>query len=380
MIDPHPHDKRFDEAKHHFLVGLGHYEAGRFADALHAFQASLTLLPGRLSTLINLAATQLQLGQAADALRTADAALLQDEASIDAWLHRGHALAQLARPLEALAAFDRLIALDKALPSAWTSRGNVLRELARHEQAAASFREAMRLGGDAHINGYYLAAVEQADAVVPDASRIPPSPPRVYVESLFDSYAQEFDQHLTAGLHYDAPRQLVDAVVAAAPGQRFGAALDLGCGTGLCGPLLRPHALRLVGVDLSSGMLDKARTLNVYDQLVHDELQHWLDGCHERFDLVLAADVFIYVGALEGVFAGLRRVLNPSGMFAFTLECPSTLHEGMRLMPSLRYAHSWAYVDAIARDHRLHTVSVHDAPVRIDQGEPVRGLYVLMRA
>ena len=52
--------------------------------------------------------------------------------------------------------------------------------------------------------------------------------------------------------------------------------LDAGCGTGLCGPLMAPYARRLVGVDLSAGMLAQAKEKNVYDELFKVELTAYL--------------------------------------------------------------------------------------------------------
>jgi predicted TPR repeat methyltransferase len=99
--------------------------------------------------------------------------------------------------------------------------------------------------------------------------------PRAYVERLFDDYAAEFDQHLVDQLGYCAPQVLVRLVLAQGR-QAFDDVLDLGCGTGLCGPLLRPHARRLTGLDLSAGMLEVARERAVYDQLLQAELSEHL--------------------------------------------------------------------------------------------------------
>jgi predicted TPR repeat methyltransferase len=58
--------------------------------------------------------------------------------------------------------------------------------------------------------------------------------------------------------------------------------LDAGCGTGLCGAILAPFARRLVGVDLSEGMLAHAKAKNVYHELVKAELGGLLRAMRER--------------------------------------------------------------------------------------------------
>jgi predicted TPR repeat methyltransferase len=54
--------------------------------------------------------------------------------------------------------------------------------------------------------------------------------------------------------------------------------IDLGCGTGLMGPLLRPYVGRLEGVDLSAGMVQKAKDRGCYDKLDVGELVACLNG------------------------------------------------------------------------------------------------------
>ena len=364
-------DDPFEQAKARFFAALGRQQAGDFAEAERLYLASLALVPGRASTLINLAAVQLRLARPADALASADAALAAERDSVDALLHRATALAQLGRAEEALATFRRLLAMEPRHAAAWSECGTVLREAGRLDDAAHAFREALRHGGDRELNGFYLASVE--------AGAAPQSPPRVYVAGLFDSYAEEFDSHLVGALGYQAHRQLVDQLVATCGSDaRFGSALDLGCGTGLCGPLVRPMAARLTGVDLSARMIERARSLGVYDRLEQGDVIEFLDGSEERWDLVLAADVFIYVGDLEPVFARLERAMA-GGVFCFSVESLEGDGAGMRLLPTLRYAHSRAYLEALASQHGFEVVGMKHAPVREEQREAIEGLYVVLR-
>ena len=117
-----------------------------------------------------------------------------------------------------------------------------------------------------------------------------------YVETLFDSFANTFDNKL-ASLAYCAPARVVEALAAVLPPPaRQLAIADLGCGTGLCGPLLQPWARRLVGCDLSAAMMERARALGVYDELQKAELTAFLDAHPDAFDVVVSADTFVYFG------------------------------------------------------------------------------------
>jgi predicted TPR repeat methyltransferase len=365
-------DDRFEQASNHFFAGLARQQAGDFAQAERFYRSSLGLVPNRPSTLINLAAVQLRLARPLDALGSADAALAAERDSTDAHLHRATALAQLGRADEALAAFRRLLAIDPRHAAAWSGSGTLLRETDRLDEAAHAFREALRHGADGELNGFYLASVEAAAA--------PPTAPRAYVAGLFDSYADDFDAHLVGALRYQAHRRLVDGLVAIAGEARFESALDLGCGTGLCGPLVRARVARLTGVDLSARMLEKARALGVYDHLAHADIVAFLAGADERYDLVLAADVFIYVGDLAPTFALLERTMA-RGVFCFSVEAldGDDAASDLRLLPSLRYAHSKPYLLRLASAHGFEVVATASAPVREDQRQAVDGLYVYLR-
>ena len=369
----------FERARAAFGAGLQCQQAGAFADAEAHYRESLRLLPGRASTLINLAATLLQLARPDDALASADRALAVEPQSVDALLHRATALAQLGRLPEALVAFERLLALDASQAAAWSLKGSLLREMQRPAEAAAAFREALRLGADPELNAYYLAAVEAGRAA-------PAASPARYVEDLFDRYADDFDRHLVGQLRYQGHRHLVDGLLALVPerggGDGFESALDLGCGTGLCGPLVRPHAKRLAGVDLSAGMLEKARALGVYDRLERADAARHLGETDARHDLLLAADVFIYIGDLQPVFEAAARVTVARGVFCFSVEVADAAvaaEAGFALQPSLRYAHSKAHLLRLAAQHGFEPIDLQSAPVRDDQQDAVAGLYVYLR-
>ncbi|HEX5739582.1 MAG TPA: tetratricopeptide repeat protein [Hydrogenophaga sp.] len=387
-----------EQAKAHFFEGNAHFEAERFEQALASFQAALALVPGRPSILSNLGMTQVHLGQWAAAVDTLTQATQADPANRDAWLARAHAhqallqwapalealqqalplgpptaalwlaLARcqlrLERPAEALRAYEDALAMDATLAEAWSQRGSLLREVGQHEEAARSFQQALAHGGDDALNRFYLASVTHQP--------VPERPPQAYVEALFDSYADDFQTHLVEGLNYQAHRTLLASLVES--GARLSLVLDLGCGTGLCGQLIHPQADAVDGVDVSSAMVAQARASGAYRQVVHGDLLAFLEANNELADLVMAADVFIYVGALEAVFAAVRQRLAPGGCFAFSVE-RAEAGQDLVLLPSLRYAHSSAYVERLAQANGLRVVRQWEAPLREDQRRPVMGLY-----
>lgn len=364
-----PNPAAFEEAKALFFAGLASLEAGRFEQAERDFLAALVLVPGRVSTLVNLAATRLALSKPEAALANADEVLAVEPDNRDACFHRATALATLARLDEARAGFERVLTIDATLGEAWSRYGGVLRESGRLDDAARAFAKALEHGADRELNTYYLAAVS--------GTAMPASAPRRYVRGLFHDYAEGFDEHL-ALLDYQAHVVLTRHLAAHAQGP-FESALDLGCGTGLCGPLVRPSVRRLAGVDLSGAMLDKARALGVYDELVQADLTQHLQTTELRHDLLLAADVFIYVGELAPVFGAVRVATRPGALFCFSVELCSDAAREVQLLPSLRYAHSEAYVRRLAAEHGFEVAGLLRQPVRHEQRRPIAGLYACLR-
>ncbi|MCL4745923.1 MAG: tetratricopeptide repeat protein [Burkholderiaceae bacterium] len=355
------------QAREHFRAGVEHFEAGRLDAALECFEAALALAPGRASVLANLGITLAGLGRWAEAIDPLQRATASDARDADAWLALGRCRAQLGKSDDALDAFDHALAIDAGLAQAWSERGSLLRELGRLDEARESYERALALGADRELHRYYLASVS--------GERAPAAPPRAYVEALFEQYAGEFDAHLRHALRYRAPETLVAPLLRDA--RRYRSVLDLGCGSGLCGALIRPLADKVCGVDLSEAMLAQARARAVYDELHRQDIAAFLAESARGADLVLAADVFIYVGELSGVFASVRRVLVPGGCFALTVElCADS--EDLRLLPSLRYAHSRAYLLRLAREHGFSLRESFVAPLREEQRRAVDGLYLYL--
>jgi predicted TPR repeat methyltransferase len=201
----------------------------------------------------------------------------------------------------------------------------------------------------------------------------------VYVRRLFDQHAPRFEDSLLNRLAYSAPRKLLDAITTAAGGQlHIASMLDLGCGTGLAGATFRPCVDRLVGVDLSDGMIEEAGAKGIYDRLVVSDLVQFVADETEtktRYDLIVAADVFVYMRDLAPVACAVACILAPTGFFAFTVETHT--NQGVVLAPTLRYAHSEAHVRAALADARFRAMTVDAVSTRTENGVPVSGLLAI---
>ena len=250
---------------------------------------------------------------------------------------------------------------------------------ARFALAEALAESGDRAGAEAAYRAYL--ARDSADSMgarlrlaLLDATT-PSALPEAYVRRLFDEYAPRFDAALVERLQYRAPEKLRAALELAAPDRRFARALDLGCGTGLAGAAIRDRADRLEGVDLSTAMVAVAQRKTIYDHLAAGEMVSYVIAAPLPFDLVLAADVLVYVGDLAPLFAAVAARMTAGGLFAFTLQ----RHDGAGFVlgEEHRYRHSTAYLRDVAGAFEIVTLT--DDVFRREKNVDVPGLLVVLR-
>jgi predicted TPR repeat methyltransferase len=108
---------------------------------------------------------------------------------------------------------------------------------------------------DATSRGRHVRAVHSL-ATLEGATTTRTAAP-AYVAEVFDELAESFEEKLVAHLEYRVPWQLVEALQTLAPPGFVPldsdeapewVVADVGCGTGLCGRLLRPHMKHIIGV------------------------------------------------------------------------------------------------------------------------------------
>jgi predicted TPR repeat methyltransferase len=245
----------------------------------------------------------------------------------------------------------------------WFALGEARERLGDFDAAAEAFRSALAADpADAHGATARLALIGRG--------HVPVALPPAYVARLFDQYAPRFEAHLTERLRYRAPALIAEALSDAAPGRRFAAALDLGCGTGLMGEAVRDRVDHLTGIDLSKAMIAAARERGVYDRLVVSDVADAaalrMGEATRVFDLIVAADSLVYIGELAPLFSVVATVLARDGLFALSLEACEG--ESFRLEKTMRFAHARAYVEATARAVGLRPLLIQSAATRREAG------------
>ena len=255
----------------------------------------------------------------------------------------------------------------------WFNLGKMRQQLGQTDEAIAAFRKVVELDPSDRLGASLQIARLGAD-------NTPESMPENYVRGMFDQYAPGFEADLVETLGYRAPALLRRAVEAACKAQSrmttFDSMLDLGCGTGLAGAAFRDCVKHLTGADLSPGMIAVAEQKKIYDRLEAEDIARFLSAeiaAGRTCSLVVAADVFMYLGDLTGVCAAVARLMANDALFAFTVETHPG--DGVVLGQGLRYAHGAAHVRAALAD--LKVLELTEVSTRNDFGVPVPGLLIV---
>lgn len=353
-----------------YNLGVIHFELGALAQAVDCYEQALARQPDDLDTHYNLAVTMTGQERFTAAAEHYRQALIIDPE--DPELH--NALGLLCKRLHDLpraeACYRQALALRPDYGAAWTNLAVVLHMAGRIEPAIACYTRAIELGHKPESAAYMVAALTGADQQ---------SAPRDYVRNLFDSYAEKFDKSLTRDLGYNSPELLREmAGKLLDPHRRFHRIADLGCGTGLIGSRFRDIAKHILGVDLSEKMLAKAAAKGVYDELHCGDIVEFLDGYAGVFDLIVAADVLIYLGELAPFFAAVHPRLAAGSHLLLTIE--KLQGPGERgLQPSGRYAYSEEYLLKMADQHGFSRAACQGINLRKEQGRWLQGSLVVLR-
>jgi predicted TPR repeat methyltransferase len=418
----------------------------RFEEALAGYDRALALQPRNVDALYNRGNTLGEMKRFAAALASYDKALAIQPQSAEALNNRGNSLKALRRFDEALASYDRAVAIKPDYAVAHSNAGATLIECSRFDEAIARFRRALTLRpdlADARVElGLALARqgrLEEAAAEARAAARLagqslfprysfgtllakcgmkaeasaqfklclaadpddrqgarmflaglgqesmPERAPDALLGELYSSNASTWDQCLTGAHPYRGAELVGRAIERLANESKELDVLDVGCGTGLAGPLLRPRARCLDGIDLSPAMLEMAKEKKIYDTLQQGDLVALLADRADRYDVVTAAGTLIHFGDLRPVFEAVASALRDAGLFVFTVfpndddDNEFTVGAADGLLQCGCYVHGRGYVARTAEATGF-AVEILDREVHeYNHGQPRFGLVVALR-
>ena len=392
-----------------FLLGSRLAQAsGNPAGTLQAARRAHELAPTWPVATIRLAKTLEEQKQGDEAIKMADAAVEQaaEQSTLDVgllsnaaaiaqrlnrlplalqWLDRAEKLSpgDLIIRLQAARAFDTSGTASEAI-SRYTS---LLQELPNNADLLYS-----RMHSFFKLKDMDKAAVDAQALVAIDPSNErsqfflafargenPGQQPPAVISTLFDDYADRFDQHLVVTLQYRLPKDVAEMIHQWHP-DRKGDVLDLGCGTGLLGVCLGRLEGVLVGVDLSNEMIEKAAQHNVYDKFhLVDVVAAVKATPANQYHVVAALEVFVYIGDLQEVVPNALRILMPGGRFIFSCEAAQNGEKDFNLQETFRYTHQPGYLQKLMDAAGFEDVTIEERSVRMHAGQPVSGLLVTGR-
>jgi predicted TPR repeat methyltransferase len=353
--------------------------AGRVEEAVETYRELLAQAPDHSRALGHLAGALQQLGRQDEALATAHQAAALHPSDPLLQYNLGCLLQSAGRTEEACRCYELALQLDPHYGKALFNLGMMRQAMGDDAAAADAYRRVLEIRPDHPSAPHMLDALEGRNTAIAPAQ---------HIQEIFDRYADGFEEHLVGKLGYSAPEALraaLDAHPRAADlggAKPFRRALDMGCGTGLVARQVRDLAEAIDGLDIAPRMAAAARGSGLYDQVFEEDVATFLvsgSECERSYDLALSADVFIYIGDLEPVFAALAKRMPSGGLFCFSVE---RLEEGdFKLLATGRYAQSRAYIERLAEAYGFEVRSRTDFTLRHEWSRPIAGLaFLLQRA
>ncbi len=388
----------------HFYSGVLHLRANRFDQAEQDFQQALTLNPEHVDALVNIGVIAIKRGQEQLAVDYFTKALSLDEDNMDARNNLAALFIHHDRYENALIHYDFLLKKSPENIEYLYNAGVAQMALGHLQEARIHFetilnhqenhfatlnnlaaihsrlgqrKEAIQLLSRAiTVNPSDSSCQFMLNALTGEKNQLPACPD--YIHNLFDQYALYYEQHMQGALHYALPHYIGRLLHQFHGVDKVERALDLGCGTGLMGVVMREISSHLTGVDLSAKMLAIAREKTIYDTLMESEIIHFLQQDTHTYSLVIAADVIPYLGELETLFGLIRKRLANQGLFILTTEI--SIDEPWQLQSSARFSHHERYIQSLCAQHHLELIHQEKTIARLQNQLPLSVMIYICRA
>jgi predicted TPR repeat methyltransferase len=357
-------DPRYADACNN--LGNIYRETNQYDAALAAYERAIAIAPRHADAWNNLGVMRSGRGDYVAAEQAYVRAVELDPMHVAAWQNRASLAARAEQFDTSIAAYRRAIELRPGDTHAYNGLSRLLYRCGRIDEAVAVYNEWLAVDPENAVARHMMAACLGTAA--------PERASDAFVRDIFNAFAGSFEQVLDQ-LGYRAPALISDCLDRVRPAADAALVVaDAGCGTGLCADFLRRRARRLVGVDLSAGMLARARARKAYDELIEGELASWLAGRSEEFDLIVSADTLCYFGALEQALAGAANALRPGGLVVFTVERATGDVTDFHLDATGRYSHAEDYVRGVLAASGLESIAIEHVVLRRERGQEVKGL------
>jgi predicted TPR repeat methyltransferase len=342
------------------LINLGvialKHEHGQIA--VDYFTRALALDNDNVDARNNLAATFIHNDRFENALIHYTVLLQHDPHHIEYLYNAGVAQMALGHLKEATTLFEAILTQQDDHFAALTNLAAIHIRLGKRDEAIVLLEHALVANPKDDATQFMLNALTGCEKK-PDACP-------TYVSNLFNNYALYYDQHVQGPLHYSLPH-IIGRALHQLNCTKVLNAIDLGCGTGLSGVVLRELSEHLTGVDIAAKMLSQARAKGIYDQLIESELITFLQQDKQHYELAVAADVLPYIGELDTLFSAVNQHLTHEGLFIFTHEISE--NQPWKLQDSARFSHHPDYIKTLCDQQNFHIIYQEKVVARQQNGQ-----------
>ena len=381
----------------HYLLGTLYAEQGLHRKALHHLNEAIKINPNSAMIHTNLGILHLQINDFISAEKSLRTALAIDETLYQAHFNLAIVLQQtnqIAESLDHLLStlkidpyfFPALLRVaqiqkesDDLLSAEFNARkaveiqpeniealyllANILAQSEQVEQTIEVYQQLLKLNPDDESAAYVLSILNE---------KIPSAPPRIHFENIFNEMSGDFDHHLEE-LGYQGPMQLLSLLkITENTETKFNRLLDIGCGTGAVGQLFHDQVKYLMGIDIADKMLGQCEQTGLYNDLECTDI-FALDAKNKDFDLVVAADVFPYLGELNPIIQAIGQRMIPGGFLLFTTERDETAEGYYVDKLSGRYRFSDDYLKEVAQKQQFKIIHMQTEPLRKEKSEWISG-------
>ena len=352
-----------------FKIAQNFFKNNEYSSAINELNKLIKLNPKHPHVHNFLGTCFQKTGEIQFAIDNYTAAIKQDPTNHAIYNNLGILLAEIEENELAIIQLRKALEIKPEMIEVKQNLAHLLKRVGNVEEAIKIYREILEI--QPH-NSKITVAINALQAITPKKMS------NEYVTDLFDNYATHYDDQYYGYLKNRTPNLIETFIRRYDSGYKATKGIDLGCGTGKCGEAFRERVKNLVGIDLSREMLAVARQKNIYKSLIIGDFCKFLRTDKSYYDLVVASDVFFYVGDLDELFELVRLRCSEDAIFAFSTE--HTNQKGYKLLTSSRYAHSLKYVRGISRKYGFHELHFSVESLREEKGEWIQGgIYILQK-
>ena len=349
-------------------LGNIYREQRDFEASLDCFKKAIEINPKYADSYNNMGNALTEMGELNAAVDSFKTALEIKPQFAEAYFNMGKAYQDHEKYSDAINCYWGALKINNQYADAHYNLGMIYRELGDFEKAIAQCRTAFSIDPTNYSEAEHLVS-----AMLGETTK---AAPRKYVEGLFDTFAESFDDMLVNKLEYNTAK-IAEILKLNIPDNDITKILDMGCGTGLLAPYLKTYCDHLIGIDVSQKMLKKAEVGNHYTNLIHSDIVDYIRKTKDKFDLFIAADVLVYIGDLDLLFKLIKQSNSSGGWLAFSTEHIET--STYELRSSGRYAHSKSYIDSLCEKYGYAIKDFAVENLRKEKGEFLSGGFYLLK-